>query len=128
MKMRFKVLISAGVVALVVGLAAITTVAAQESGRIGAAVQTPDVTSIHGSACQPANLGQSINFLTSWTTGGVVNLNALGSGRAFSVVCPVVASDESSDDSVEGDVYIQMRYIDRDATNRISCTATANIG
>ena len=85
------------------------------------AAQTPEYASIHGTACQPANLGQSINFETSWSQRGTRNVNDLGSGRSFYVVCPVVTTDDTTA-TTGTDIYVGLRYEDRDGTNAITCT------
>ncbi|MDH3755339.1 MAG: hypothetical protein OEU32_15830 [Acidimicrobiia bacterium] len=112
-------------VVMVMALVAAGTVSAQEEGGddgpIGAAAIDPQYVAIHGSACQPANLGQSINFKASWTANGVINPNDLGSARNFFVVCPVVQVDDQGTQP-GADVQVHLRYADRDATNRVSCT------
>ena len=85
----------------------------------------PEYTSIHGTACQPANLSQSINFGTNWNQRGVRNTNALGSNRFFFVVCPVVIPDEQGNTPTSaGDVRLRVIYQNRDGivANRVSCT------
>jgi hypothetical protein len=90
---------------------------------IGHAIQSPEYASIHGSACQPASLSQSINFNTSWSQRGARNTNDLGSGRNFFVVCPVVMTDDKTALSFSADINMGLRYVDRDGTNSITCTA-----
>jgi hypothetical protein len=85
--------------------------------------QSPDVISMHGSVCQGANLGQSLNLGTDWTPRGVRNDQAIGSNKFFFVVCPVPITDDKT--STEGsDIRVMIDYRDRDAFNRVSCTAT----
>ena len=89
-----------------------------------APIQSPQFLSIHGAACQPANLQQSINFATSWHQNGIRNVNALGSGRNFFVICPVGISHDG--ELTPGtDITMHLRYDDRsaDVALRISCTA-----
>ena len=94
--------------------------------NVSQAQQSPQFISIHGSACQPANLGQSINFQTSWHQSGVRNVNALGSGRNFFVVCPVVVTDDLGPLSAgtPSDIGVHLRYPDRSANValRVRCT------
>ena len=112
----------AALVGVVLVLSAATVVAAQgDDGDVGVAAQDPQWVSVHGSACAPANLGQSINFATSWSQHGVRNVNALGSGRNFFVVCPIVMTDDSTA-QVGADVAVLLRSVDRDASTRVSCT------
>lgn len=46
-------------------------------------------TSLHGAACQPANLGQSLNRDTRWSKRGVYNNQPEGGLDVF-VVCPLI--------------------------------------
>lgn len=81
--------------------------------------------SMHGSACQPANLGQAINLQTSWSQSGVRNVNPLGSGLSFFVACPVAVTDDATavGNPNSPDVWVHLAYADRDQTNRVTCTA-----
>ena len=59
----------------------------------------PGLYSLHGSACQPANLQQSINLGTRWDKLGVRNPNSEASGVSFFVVCPVIFGDDEVTDT-----------------------------
>lgn len=116
------------VVAVLAVLVAAATVSAGgdrhgESGAASASPVQPPHTTIHGSACQPANLQQSINRNTSWSRDGVRNPNPLGSGIEFFVVCPVVHNDDDVGTAVGADIEVALEYQNRDAVNRVSCTA-----
>lgn len=89
---------------------------------ISVAVQSPEFIGSHGSICQPANLGQAVNFQTSWSQLGVRNVNALGSGRSFFVVCPVTVTDDNTAINPSS-ILVHVRYDDRDGTNWVTCTA-----
>jgi hypothetical protein len=92
------------------------------AGNVHAA-QSPEWISMHGSVCQGANLGQSINLGTDWTPRGVRNDQAIGSNKFFFVVCPITITDDKS--STEGsDIYVMIDYRERDEFNRVSCTAS----
>lgn len=90
--------------------------------RMVSAQQTPELIGSHGSVCQPANLGQAINFQTNWSQFGVRNVNPLGSGRNFFVVCPVTVTDDASGINPSS-IVVNIRYEDRDGVNRVGCTA-----
>jgi hypothetical protein len=87
------------------------------------AVQSPEWISMHGSVCQGANLGQSLNLGTDWTPRGVRNDQAIGSNKFFFVVCPITITDDKT--GTEGsDIRVMIDYRDRDEFNRVSCTAS----
>ncbi len=116
------------VVAVVAVLVAAVAVSAQgdrhgESGSASVSPVDPPHQTIHGSACQPANLQQSINRNTSWSKDGVRNPNPLGSGTGFFVVCPVVHDDDDIGTAVGADIEVAIEYKDRDAVNRVTCAA-----
>jgi hypothetical protein len=114
------VAIIAGIALLTIGVGVAN--GQDDGGDVGTAVVSPEYSNIHGSACQPANLGQSINYKTAWTGQGIRNTQPLGSGKNFYVVCPVIEVDDGGTQP-GADVFVQLRYQDRTATDRVSCTA-----
>ena len=86
------------------------------------AVQSPEYITIHGSACQPVNLTQAINFNMTWTKDGVFNPNPVGSGKFFFVACPLVTTDDQTP-APGSDIFVMLFYRDRiaDLTTRTFC-------
>ena len=83
----------------------------------------PQYTMHHGALCQPANLGQSINFQTSWGATGIRNPNALGSGRSFFVICPMVVPDDNAGIGDTSDIFLSLFYEDHDGATQANCFA-----
>ena len=108
-----------GVIAAMLFFGGLTVVEGQSNGFTQ--VQSPEFTSIHGSACSPANQGQASELRAAVSQRGILNPNSVASGQSFFVVCPVVLVDDGSA-QLGADVWVSVLYFD-DRAPPVTCSA-----